>query len=67
MHDLERLKTFIGLYHKEAKNLKKFIATCLNDWDHMMAHHYKQRWRQVNREFQICRQLLIPIMVINRS
>ncbi|WP_313419883.1 hypothetical protein [Sphingobacterium multivorum] len=60
MHDLDRLKTLIGLYQKEAKDLKKFISTCLNDWDYMMADHYAQRLGQVNRELQILQTILDP-------
>ncbi|MDF2855227.1 MAG: hypothetical protein K0Q87_1078 [Neobacillus sp.] len=60
MHDLDRLKTLIGLYQKEAKDLKKFISACLNDWDYIMADHYAQRLRQVNRELQILQTILDP-------
>jgi len=60
MHDLDRLKTLIGLYQKEAKDLKKFISTCLNDWDYMMADCYAQRLGQVNRELQILQTILDP-------
>ncbi|WP_293955973.1 MULTISPECIES: hypothetical protein [unclassified Sphingobacterium] len=60
MHDLDRLKTLIGLYQKEAKDLKKFISTCLNDWDYMIADHYAQRLGQVNRELQILQTILDP-------
>ena len=60
MHDLDRLKTLIGLYQKEAKVLKKSISTCLNDWDYIMADHYAQRLGQVNRELQILQTIVDP-------
>lgn len=60
MHDLDRLKTLIGLYQKEARDLKKFISTSIKEWNYLIAHHYSQRLRQVNRELQILRTILDP-------
>jgi len=60
MHDLDRLKTLIGLYRKEARDLKKFISTSIKEWEYMIADHYAQRLRQVNRELQILQTILDP-------
>lgn len=60
MHDLDILKTLIGLYQKEARDLKKFISTSIKEWEYMMADHYAQRLRQVNRELQILQTILDP-------
>lgn len=60
MHDLDRLKTLIGLYRKEARALKKFISTSIKEWEYMMADCYAQRLRQVNRELQMLQTILDP-------
>jgi hypothetical protein len=60
MHDLDRLKTLIGLYQKEAKELKRFISTSIKEWDYIMADHYAQRLVQVKRALQILRTILDP-------
>ncbi len=60
MHDLDRLKMLIGLYQKEARDLKKLISISIKEWKYMMADHYAQRLRQVNRELQILQTILDP-------
>ncbi|WP_104384685.1 hypothetical protein [Sphingobacterium sp. HMA12] len=60
MHDLDRLKMLIGLYQKEARDLKKLISTGIKEWEYMMADYYAQRLRQVNRELQILQTILDP-------